>query len=168
MLPVGTWCSSQGETSCAGSAQSPKEWCVRHLPDYPPQELRQCFRSASPSDPRAKSRARRLQLLEPWTERHPTRDSGWLGAAACQNCFRTIVSKSILNWEKIYCNALMIFLPTSKAESEVVLQPSFVFASMLDAILYFDDACSSATLVGLVLADWVISRYILRPDYGVF
>ena len=49
---------------------------------------------------------RRFQLLEAGTERRPARDSGWSGAVACLNRFRGF-SEPILNWEKIYCNALM-------------------------------------------------------------
>ena len=38
--------------------------------------------------------------------RSQARDSGWSGATACLNRFRGFY-ESILNWEKIYCNALM-------------------------------------------------------------
>ena len=84
VAPVGALCSGQG--------------------GYPPPKLRWCFHGASPSDPRVRSQARRFQLSEARTERHPARDSGWSGAATCPNQFRGF-SELILNWEKIYCNA---------------------------------------------------------------
>ena len=51
-----------------------------------------------------------------------------------------------------------------EAESEVVLLPSFVFASMIR----FDNTCGGATLWWLVLPDWAFFRNISRPAYGVF
>ena len=101
VLPAGARCSGQGDTDCAGSLQSLKERCIRNwLPASPaPTVFLRCV------------------ILQPTSEdvgeALPAAGGGnwelsseaqWLvGATAWFIGF----SESILNWEKICCNALM-------------------------------------------------------------
>ena len=96
----GTRCSGQGETSCAGSLLSPKEQCFKHR--LPASAAPMVFPRRITLQPSSEFTGGCFQLLEAGTKR----SGEGLWVVACPNWFRGFY-ESILNWEKIYCNALM-------------------------------------------------------------
>ena len=79
---MGAWCSSQGETSCTGSLQSPKELCIRH-------QLRPSSEVAGEALPAAGGGDREASGKGQWVVRG--------------HCLPELIQRIL----KIYCNALM-------------------------------------------------------------